>query len=156
MNKLLLLPLILILSVSCNELRNDSAKKDGIKLIQTASFPAGYKANVEPDSVTAFLWPTEEFYNRQKEAGVIDARDYQDFIANTSAEVFLSGDEFDDWSKVQLTRGEELSEEIEVLEEQRALFNKNITLSEKNIEMRGETFLKKIKSQNMKRENLTL
>jgi len=124
MKKLLVLPLILLLSVSCNELRKDTAKRDGIRLIQAASFPAGYKANKEPDSVTAFLWPTEEFFNRQKEAGVVDARDYQDYIANTSAEVFLSGDEFDDWSKVQLTRGEELSGQIDVLEEQRAPIQK--------------------------------
>jgi hypothetical protein len=120
MKKLFVLPLVLLLSVSCNELRQDKAKKDGIQLIQGANFPSNYKTNKEPDSLTAFLWPTEEFFNRQKEAGVIDARDYQDYIANTSAEVFLSGDEFDSWSEVQLTRGEELASEIEKLEEQRA------------------------------------
>ncbi len=124
MKKLLVLPLILVLSVSCNELRKDTAKKDGIQMMQGQSFPAGYKANKEPDSLTAFLWPTEEFYNRQKEAGIVDARSYQDYIANTSAEVFLSGDEFDDWSKVQLTRGEELSKEIEEIETQRGPIQK--------------------------------
>ncbi|TNF31374.1 MAG: hypothetical protein EP319_02315 [Deltaproteobacteria bacterium] len=120
MKKLFVLPLVLLLSVSCNELRQDQAQKNGIQLIQGASFPANYKTTKEPDSLTAFLWPTEEFFNRQKEAGVIDARDYQDYIANTSAEVFLSGDEFDEWSEIQLTKGEELAAEIEKLENERA------------------------------------
>lgn len=120
MKMLLVLPLVLLLSVSCNDLRQDKAKKDGIQLIQGASFPVHYKTTKEPDSLTAFLWPTEEFFNRQKEAGIIDARDYQDYIATTSAEVFLSGDEFDEWSEIQLTRGEELAAEIEKLENERA------------------------------------
>ncbi|TNF00790.1 MAG: hypothetical protein EP326_05955, partial [Deltaproteobacteria bacterium] len=71
MKKLFVLPLVLLLSVSCNELRQDQAQKNGIQLIQGASFPANYKTTKEPDSLTAFLWPTEEFFNRQKEAGVI-------------------------------------------------------------------------------------
>ncbi|MCO4793732.1 MAG: hypothetical protein KC493_08475 [Bacteriovoracaceae bacterium] len=112
MKKLLLLPLILLLSVSCNELKQDKAPKKSINLIQAQSHPAGYKSNPEPDSVTMFLWPTEDFYNRQKAAGLVDQRDYQSFVADVAAEVFLSGDEFDEWSITQLTRGVELDEEI--------------------------------------------
>lgn len=116
MKKLLVLPLILLLSVSCNELRKDTAKKDGIKLLQGQTFAANYKANPTPDSMTMFLWPTEDFYNRYKAEGLVDQRDYQSFVADVAAEVFLAGDEFDEWTIEQLTTGKDLKNEVEEIQ----------------------------------------
>lgn len=98
MKKLFVLPLILLLSVSCNELKQETAKRKSIVLQGTQQLPAGFKAKSSPDSVTAFLWPTEDFFKRQSEAGRISAASYQDYIANVARDVFYEGDVYDELS----------------------------------------------------------
>jgi hypothetical protein len=83
------------LLTGCNELRNDKAPKDGIRIFNTNSIPANYKISKRPDTLIAFLWPSKEYHKRYLDKGVLTETDYQSYIAKTSKQVFINGNKFD-------------------------------------------------------------
>ena len=90
--------LLCCLITSCNGIRYDSAEKEGIKIPSQEAFSFS-QINPAPSSVVAFLWPTEEFFNRGQESGQFDTQqDYQSYIRQVSSHVFLASDEFDEWT----------------------------------------------------------
>lgn len=115
--KNLILGLTVLLVCSCNELQKDKASKDGVVLPFSDALQIRTEVNSAPDSLTAFLWPSVEYYERQTKAGVISAVDYQDYVAQVSANVFLFGDEFDEWIITYLSEGRELETTLEEIGE---------------------------------------
>ncbi|MBT7609255.1 MAG: hypothetical protein HN576_05835 [Bacteriovoracaceae bacterium] len=83
------------LMTGCNELRQDTAPKEGVKIFNTNFIPADYKISKRPDTLVAFLWPSEEYHQRYLAEGILTEADYQSFIAGTAKNVFLNGDKFD-------------------------------------------------------------
>ena len=100
----------------CNELRNDKAEKDGVQIFNTNYVPVTYKVNPRPDSLVTFLWPSEEYFERYQQEGLIAYSDYQSFISETSKQVFLNGDAFDEWTLVNLNEGKTIEQDILVID----------------------------------------
>ncbi len=81
----------------CNDLKKDRPAKSGISLFDVNNVPKTYQVYPEADSMTAFLWPSKQYFNYHKGRGLINDLSYQSFIARVSEGVFLSGDLFDEY-----------------------------------------------------------
>ena len=75
--------------------------------------------NPAPDIVSAFLWPSEEYFERGQKLGQFDAQqDYRSYIRQVAAAVFLASDEFDQWTLRYFEWGREEGKELEEIEQQ--------------------------------------
>jgi len=135
----------------CNELKNDKAPKDGVKIFNSNYVPTNYKVNPKPDSLVAFLWPTEEYFERYNREGIIAENDYKKFMVNSAKEVFLNGDAFDEWSLVFLNEGTKIQSNIKEIE----VKIKPILEQISNIQKQIGDFKKQLKTVEKEKKSLT-
>ncbi|MCY4644454.1 MAG: hypothetical protein OXB88_07530 [Bacteriovoracales bacterium] len=110
--------LFALTAMSCNDIRYDTAPKNGIQLPMIGALGIETsKIRKAPDTVTAFLWPSEVYFEREQELGFLsDFEDYQTFIQKTSAAVTLASDEFDEWTLIGFKESKEIEKELKDLE----------------------------------------
>jgi hypothetical protein len=104
------------LLTGCNELRKDTAPKEGVQILNTNFIPANYKISKRPDTIVAFLWPSEEYHQRYLAEGLLTESDYQTFIAETAKNVFLNGDKFDSLILENIEKTPQIEKEVALIE----------------------------------------
>ena len=109
----------MVMAISCNDLRYGQAEKNGLQLPPRTGegLSVSLQFNPEPDSLAAFLWPSEQYFNRRGGGRKLD---YQGYIRQVAEEVFLGGDELDQWTLRYLTEGKDSEQKLADIEAKKA------------------------------------
>ena len=110
----------MVMAISCNDLRYGQAEKNGLQLPPRTGegLSVSLQFNPAPDSLAAFLWPSEEYFNRR--GGELSKLGYQSYIRQVAKEVFLGGDELDQWTLRYLTEGKDIEQKLADIEAEKA------------------------------------
>ena len=118
--RLLLCMILAIMAISCNQLSYDLAEKKGVKFLARETLTISGKVSSAPVSISAFLWPSEEYFERRQKSGLEkDDHNYQSYIEQLAATIFLASDEFDEWSLRYLYEGKEMERSLEQINEEK-------------------------------------
>ena len=109
-------------ALSCNKLRYDMAPKQEIKLPSQGVGALGdLEFNPTPDVMSAFFWPSKEYFKRGQELDLFDESvDYLSYLQQVANDVFLASDEWDEWTLLYLQRKGEGDKKLEEIEGKKA------------------------------------
>ena len=146
--RLLLCMILAIMAISCNQLSYDLAEKKGVKLLTRETLTISGKVNSAPVSISAFLWPSEEYFERRQKSGLEkDDHNYQSYIEQLAATIFLASDEFNEWSLRYLYEGKEIERSLEQIDEEKKPFLVQVKAFSKtlrNLEKQSEALEKNL------------
>ena len=120
---IILCMVLALAAISCNDLNYDLAEKKGVKLLVTKGPGISGEVKPDPDSVSAFFWPSEQYFEgRQKRGLEEDHSNYQSYIEQVAATVFLASDEFDEWSLRYLYEGKGIERSLDQIAQEEKPF----------------------------------
>ena len=103
-------------AMSCKNLTYDVAEKKGVEVIPLVEMADEDQFNPSPDAISAFLWPSELYVERGQELGYLESHNnYQSYIEELSAKVFLASDEFDEWTLRYFDMRREMAEDLAII-----------------------------------------
>ena len=158
MKNLLLLALLVSASSCFNDLKRGKAPSREAWTPKNGNALKVYKEmETGPDTLVAFFWPSEDFYNRHN-GTYFNEPNYQAFITKNSESVFRSSDEFDVWMKKIFNEVPLIREKIELIQVQEIepvkAEIKGITKQDKELKAEHKNLKKTIKKDKKQHKSL--